>query len=158
MSKASFCVLKSKVESQEVNSCCRFTWLTFNLHLRGWDWSEMPTYRQTVSHFRGTPFILYSRLSLFLHRAFVQFFHAALFSSSPTPPSSINQPPVSSTSSSSVDPLFMSFHPTLVLSLTVNACVSLRGRFQRQSYRGGETDAGVIVHSEHTKGSSSPDS
>lgn len=59
--------------------------------------------------------------------------------------------------SSSVDPLFMSFHP-LVLSLTVNACVSLRRRFQRQSYRGGATDASVIVHSEHTKGSSSPDS
>lgn len=82
-----------------------------------------------VSHFYSNPSILYSLLP-FPPQTTVQF--VVLFFSSSSP--SINLPPVSS--SSSVDPLFMSFQPTLVLSVTVNAHVFFWRHFQRQLNRG----------------------
>lgn len=86
--------------------------LTFILHLRHWDWWGMFIPLQVT--------LFCSNHCLYLFSSFSD----PLFSFSP--PSSINHFPASP---SSVDPLFMSFHPMLVLSLTANRCFLPPKRF-----------------------------
>lgn len=92
-----------------------------------------------VSHFCSNP-LLSLFVVLLLLKPSVLFSHAVLLSSS----ASINHPLLSSSSSSSsADPLFMFFHPTLVLSLTVNLCVSFED-ISRGSCTGVRADVALL--------------
>lgn len=91
--------------------------LTFILHLRHWDWWGMFIPLQVTLFCSNHCLYLFSSFSDPLFSFF--------------PPSSINHFPASP---SSVDPLFMSFHPMLVLSLTANRCFFASEEVSRGSY------------------------
>lgn len=142
---------KQHCGKQHVNSCCNFTWLIFNEYLREGDIA------QRCPHAKKLHLILVETLLSFplvsLHSLPPQTLYSVcsvLFSSPPTPSSSINQFPCLR-------------HTSATYVISPHACpqpdskhiISLKRHFQRPLYRGWAQMPGLL-HTVNTPKAQTP--